>query len=502
MLFFSGECMSLEIKLSDLLQDIANIDAEHDCIITGIAIDSRVVKYGNLFLAYSGAISDGRDFIAEVIHKGALAVLCEDKLPSGLTLSKTIPVIVVPNLKSKIGLIAAKFYDYPARKLTVIGVTGTNGKTSTTHYIATVLTKLGVACGVIGTIGVGFPGKLKPMINTTSDPVTLQRCLFELNKSGAKAVAMEVSSHGLAHGRVNGIDFSIGVFTNLTRDHLDYHGTMANYGDVKKSLFLQYNLKHAVINADDEFGRGLIQELKDSINVYAYTTSDVAIDGIQMVRAQNIELNLAAISADVATPWGSGLLKSRLLGRFNLSNLLAVLAVLGVMKVDVNEALTIISELEAVNGRMQVFGGKQNKPLVVIDYAHTPDALEQALLTLREYCHGALWCVFGCGGDRDRGKRPIMGKVVERCSDHIIITNDNPRTEDPKHIVDDILQGLLCPWAVEVEYDRMAAIGYAINNAKPDDVILIAGKGHEEYQIIGKEKLPFSDKEVVMKALS
>jgi len=313
---------------------------------------------------------------------------------------------------------------------------------------------------------------------------------------------MEVSSHGLAQGRVNGIDFSIGVFTNLTREHLDYHGTMANYGDAKKSLFLQYNLKHAVINADDEFGRGLIQELKSLVDVYAYTISDITVEGIPTIRTQNIETSFITTSADVTTPWGSGLLKSRLLGRFNLSNLLAVLAVLGIMKIDISEALAGITELEGVDGRMQVFGGKQNQPLVVVDFAHTPDALEQALLALREYCHGALWCVFGCGGDRDRGKRPIMGKVVERYSDHMIITNDNPRTENPKQIVDDILRGLLCPWAVEVEYDRAAAIVYAINSARADDVILIAGKGHEDYQIVGEEKLSFSDREVVIKALS
>ena len=496
--------MSLEIKLSDLLQDIAHVDAEHDCLITGIAIDSRVVKRGDLFLAYGGAVSDGRDFIVEAIHKGAIAVLCEWKkgVKPFFGSDPFLPIIFVSDLRHKVGLIAAKFYGYPARKLTMIGVTGTNGKTSTTQYIATVLTKLGVACGVIGTIGIGFPGKLVPVINTTPDPVTLQRWLFELTKSGAKAIAMEVSSHGLAQGRVNGIDFSIGVFTNLTRDHLDYHDTMANYGDAKKSLFLQYNLKYAVINADDEFGRSLIQELKTLIGVYAYTISDVLIDEIPTVRAKNIELSLTAMSADVTTPWGTGLLRSRLLGRFNLSNLLAVLAVLGIMKIDISEALAGITELEGVDGRMQVFGGKQNQPLVVVDFAHTPDALEQALLALREYCHGALWCVFGCGGDRDRGKRPIMGKVVERYSDHMIITNDNPRTENPKQIVDDILRGLLCPWAVEVEYDRAAAIVYAINSARADDVILIAGKGHEDYQIVGEEKLSFSDREVVIKALS
>jgi UDP-N-acetylmuramoyl-L-alanyl-D-glutamate--2,6-diaminopimelate ligase len=383
----------------------------------------------------------------------------------------------------------------------MIGVTGTNGKTSITQFVATILTKLGIACGVIGTIGVGFPGKLTRVINTTLDPVTLQRWLFKLSSSGAKAVAMEVSSQGLMMGRVNGIDFTIAVFTNLTREHLDYHGTMAQYGEAKKSLFLKHNVKQAVINADDEFGRSLIQELKTSLDVYAYTVSDNISDKVPIVRAKDIQLTLAGIMAAVTTPWGKGQLNSQLLGKFNLSNLLAVLTVLGIMKIGIKEALAGIASLSSVNGRMQIFGGAHNKPLVVVDYAHTPDAMEKVLLTLREYCRGALWCVFGCGGDRDRGKRPVMGQVAERSSDHVVITNDNPRTEDPKQIVDDILQGLLCPWAVEVEYDRMAAINYAIHCAKENDVILIAGKGHEDYQIVGKESLPFSDQEVVIKAL-
>lgn len=490
-----------KIKLSYLLQDIINVDTEHDCLITGIAIDSRVVKNGELFLAYRGLVVDGRDFISEAVNKGALAVLYEKYgALSEIKLSKNIPLIAVPDLRAKVGLIAAKFYDYPARKLNMIGVTGTNGKTSITQFIATILTNLGIKCGVIGTIGVGFPDNLSPVVNTTPDPITLQRWLFDMVNQGAKAVAMEVSSQGLIQGRVNGIEFTTAVFTNLTRDHLDCHGTMANYGEAKKILFLRHNIKHAVINADSEFGRGLIQELKNSVEIYAYTITDVLLDKIPTISAKDIKLNLDGVAAKITTPWGDGFLQSKLLGRFNLSNLLAVLTVLGIMQVAIGEALAKIAKLEAISGRMQVLGGN-NKPTVVIDYAHTPDALEQVLMGLREYCHGTLWCVFGCGGERDRGKRQLMGKVAERLSDHVVITNDNPRTEDPKQIVADILQGLLCPWAVEVEYDRMTAIAYAINHASTADVILLAGKGHEDYQIIGKEKLPFSDKEVATRFL-
>ncbi len=490
----------LEIRISDLLSDILHLDIKQDCLITGLTLDSRTVKSGDLFLACICQEADGRDFIIDAINRGVAAVLCEDRLPS-ITLPKDIPIIVVADLRWKIGLIGAKFYGYPAEKLTMIGVTGTNGKTSITQYIATVLTKLGYPCAVIGTIGTGFPGKLNFAVNTTPDPLTLQRLLFEFVAVGAKAVAMEVSSQGLAQGRVSGVAFTIAVLTNLTRDHLDYHGTMENYGEAKRMLFSQGKLQQAVVNIDDEFGRGLIQELKTTLEVYAYTIAGETLAGVPTIGASNIEIKSSLMAAQVTTPWGAGTLRSKLLGRFNLSNLLAVLGVLGIMQVNLEDALVEIANLEAANGRMQVFGGEHKKPLVVIDYAHTPDALEQSLLTLQEYCRGALWCVFGCGGDRDRGKRHLMGKIAERLSDHVVITNDNPRTENSKQIVDDILQGLLCPWAVEVEYDRATSIAYAINQARENDVILIAGKGHEDYQIIGKEKTPFSDKEIVTKAL-
>ena len=489
-----------KINLIDLLLNIVKVDVLSDCLITGIAIDSRKIQTGDLFLAYRGEVLDGRDFINDAINKGAAAVLCEDAMPTKSAISITVPIIVVPDLKKQAGLIAAKFYGYPTRELTLIGVTGTNGKTSITQFIAAALTDLGLPCGVIGTIGVGFAQKLSPVINTTPDPVTLQRWLFKLKQEGAKAIAMEVSSHSLVQQRIRGIDFKIVVFTNLTRDHLDYHGTMENYGAAKKMLFMQPGLQYAIINADDEFGQKLIAELKASIKVYAYTIKDTPVE-VPTIAAKDIKLDVSGITAQVTTPWGEGLLKSRLLGRFNLSNLIAVLAVLGVMKMNIAAALTSIEKLKTVNGRMQTFGGDK-KPLVVVDYAHTPDALEQALLALRECCHGAIWCVFGCGGaPRDRGKRPMMGQIAERYSDHIIITNDNPRAENPQQIINDILQGLLCPWAAEVEQDRRAAIAHAIDCASANDVILVAGKGHEDYQIIGKEKLPFSDQEVIEKIL-
>lgn len=491
-----------KIRLSDLLQGFSGIDAKRDCFIDGLTLDSRKAKEGDLFLACKGSEFDGRDFIIEAVNKGVSAILCEDALPKDMILPKSFPLVVVPDLRKKLGLIAAKFYDYPARKLTMIGVTGTNGKTSTTHYIASLLAKFGVSCGVIGTLGAGLFGKLDPLINTTPDPITLQNLLFELNEAGAKVVAMEVSSQGLVQGRVAGIDFTIAVFTNLSREHLDCHETMENYGKAKKILFLDNKVKYAVINADDEFGYSLIQELKDSCDVYVYTISRVNLKDVDVIRAEDVELNFGAMLAHISTPWGKGILRSKLLGRFNLSNLLATISVLGIMQLNIDDILTKIEELEPISGRMQIFGGEHRKPLVVIDYAHTSDALEKVLTALREYSKGALWCVFGCGGDRDRGKRSMMGQIAERLSDHVVITNDNPRTEDSKQIVDDIMHGLLCPWAAEIEYDRGAAIEYVINNAKVNDLILIAGKGSEDYQIVGREKLPFSDEEVVRRALS
>lgn len=489
-----------KIKLKDLLNDTVKIETQSDCLITGITIDSRKVEPGDLFLAYQGEVVDGRDFINDAISKGAVAVLCEDDLPEKLTDQTLVPIIVVPGLRQQVGIIAASFYGHPTHKLTVIGVTGTNGKTSVTQFIASTLTDLGIPCGVIGTIGVGFPGKLTPLINTTPDPVTLQRMLFTLKESGTEAVAMEVSSHSLIQQRISGIDFKIAIFTNLTRDHLDYHHTMEDYGAAKRMLFRQPGLQYAIINADDEFGQKLIEELHSSLKIYAYTIKDTKVE-VPTSKAESIKSDMDGIFARVITPWGKGSLESHLLGRFNLSNLMAVLTVLQIMKINIARALASIKKLENVNGRMQAFGGNK-KPLVVVDYAHTPDALEQVLLVLRECCRGTLWCVFDCGGDRDRGKRPIMGQIAERYSDHIIITNDNPRNEDPEQIINDILQGLLCPWAAEVEQDRRAAIAHAIDCAHINDIVLIAGKGHENYQIIGKEKLPFSDQAIVEKILS
>ncbi|MCL5261374.1 MAG: UDP-N-acetylmuramoyl-L-alanyl-D-glutamate--2,6-diaminopimelate ligase [Gammaproteobacteria bacterium] len=490
-----------KINLLSLFPEFFGMSDDLNFEVTGLAIDSRKVKSGDLFFAYQGAKLDGRKFIDQAISNGAVAIACDGEVLKAELYQNKTPVLVIPNLPTKIGEIAAKFYRYPSKKLKVIGITGTNGKTSCSQFIARALSSNQQLCGVIGTLGLGFPDKLNLNPNTTPDPITLQLQFCDFLQAGASAVAMEVSSQGIMQNRVVGVDFHTAVFTNLTRDHLDYHGNMENYGQAKKRLFLRPELQNAVINADDAFGLSLIHDLAAKLKVYAYTTKNAALN-VPTICATNIQLQTSGITAEVVTPWGSGKLHSKLFGRFNLSNLLAVLGVLGVMQINFADILFSLSQLKTVPGRMQTFGGSGGKPLVVVDYAHTPEALAAALSSLREHCHGKLWCVFGCGGERDTGKRPLMGKIAEQYSDQVIITNDNPRSEDPDKIIADIMAGLLCQKHVKVVPDRYQAIKLAITGAAKEDVILLAGKGHENYQIIGDEKILFSDSDVACKLLN
>jgi UDP-N-acetylmuramoyl-L-alanyl-D-glutamate--2,6-diaminopimelate ligase len=419
-----------------------------------------------------------------------------------------VPVVSVPNLNSSVGALAARFYHYPATKLKMIGVTGTNGKTSCSYYVAQALQHINIRCGVVGTLGTGFIDALHPTGFTTPEPVLLQKQLAALLAEQAKVVVMEASSHGLLQNRLQAVPFETAIFTNLTRDHLDYHGTMENYARAKHRLFEGEQLKLAVLNLDDPYGRDLAEELKNQVEVIGYTATGQTLPGVQILSATRAEFSQRGFKATIATPWGEGVLKSALLGRFNLSNVLAVLAVLGHFGVDLKTAIGVVSILESPPGRMQRFVADEKRkgvgkyPLVIVDYAHTPDALQQALEMLREHCQGKLWCVFGCGGDRDRGKRALMGEIAERGSDQIILTDDNPRTEDPVAIVNDIISGLVCPWAIEVEHDRQAAIAHAIECAASNDIVLIAGKGNEAFQIIADQRIPFSDAEHVMAQLA
>jgi UDP-N-acetylmuramoyl-L-alanyl-D-glutamate--2,6-diaminopimelate ligase len=487
------------LKISELVEGMTTISEDQDRFITGLCSDSRKMQSGDCFFALKGLCQEGRDFIPVALEKGASAVIVDESTPY-TSQSTSVPVIHLPQLSRLLGEIAARFYHRPADDLIMIGITGTNGKTSTAQYLAMALKMAQTSCGTIGTLGYGFPGNLLPSTHTTSDAITLQKQLADLSQQGAQAVAMEVSSHALEQYRTTGIIFDSAIFTNLTRDHLDFHGNMENYAAAKKRLFYSKSLKQAIINTDDPFGVILAQELKGTLPTYGYGLQPVELS-LPMIQAHHIHLNSKGLTAKISSPWGEGQLRSRLLGRFNLSNLLAVLTALLGLELPFDTALDYISNLQTIPGRMQVFGGGK-LPLVVVDYAHTPDALMQVLLALQEHTHqGTLWCVFGCGGDRDKGKRPLMGQIAEHYSDQLIITDDNPRSEESSIIIADIMKGLLCPWAAEIEQDRGAAIAHVISCAQPGDVVLVAGRGHETYQIIGNEKIPFSDSEHIQTQL-
>ena len=485
------------MNLSHLLAGFYSVSLP-EIIISHLALDSRLVQPGSLFFALTGTHLDGCQFIDEAVQKGAHAILTENK-ELAVQWHDKVPIISVPDLRVHTGELAAKFYDYPAKKMQMIGVTGTSGKTSCTQFIAALLHDLNISCGVIGTLGNGLYGSIQAGNLTTPDAITLQKTLAEFFQSGAKMTAMEVSSHSLDQGRVSGMEFDIGIFTNLTRDHLDYHHTMAAYGAAKKRLFDQ--TKHAIVNADDAFGRDILRSFKGRKNVLAYS-SDITFrkETHAQIYADPLQFTHSGIKAHLITPWGKTELESSLVGQFNLNNLLAVIAALCLLEIPLSAVIESIRQLRAVAGRMQSLGGDK-KPLVVVDYAHKPDALEKVLVALRQQCQGKLYCVFGCGGDRDRGKRPMMAKIAEQYADQVIVTDDNPRHENPAQIVTDILQGFTDASRVIVQHDRSKAIYDSIRFAEMGDCVLIAGKGAETYQQIGDEKFPFNDVDKVRDAL-
>jgi UDP-N-acetylmuramoyl-L-alanyl-D-glutamate--2,6-diaminopimelate ligase len=465
-----------------------------------IQVDSRKVEPGDVFLAFQGEYADGRDFIPDAVAKRAGAVLweAEDFQWSNAWQTANLPV---PQLRAQAGIIASHLLGHPSQAMWTVGVTGTNGKTSITHWLAQAFTALGHKGAVLGTVGNGFPGALASSTHTTLDPVTLQGWLSSLQKEGASHVAMEVSSHGLAQARAHGVAFRAAVFTNLTQDHLDYHGSMAEYAATKQKLFEWEGLEHAIINADDAFGRELIAST---------TASKVWSFGFEHgdIRCVSLKAGLDGMRLQIATPQGEAVLNTALIGRFNASNLLASLGVLLASGVALADAVAALEKIEAAPGRMQRLGGN-GLPLVVVDYAHTPDALEKALETLRETVPegGRLFCVFGCGGNRDRTKRALMGEIACRLADNVLITNDNPRNEEPKSIIEDIVAGVFgVPGTGEANYtidcDRAHAIEDAIDLASGLDVVLIAGKGHETYQEIKGIRAHFDDVEEAAKALS
>lgn len=466
--------------------------------------DSRAVKPGDTFVAYPGHARDGRDYIAQAVANGAAAVLWER---TGFRWNPQWRVanLGVPGLRRHAGEIASRLHGRPSRRLRVIGVTGTNGKTTCSQWIAQALTRCGRRCAVIGTLGYGLRMPLKPLANTTPDALWLHAQLAEFARRGAQAVAMEVSSIGLDQDRVAGVEFDTALFTNLSRDHLEYHRTMGRYGEAKARLFAWETLRHAVVNLDDGFGAELARRIRrPGLDVIGYgfgTAKGAQVTGAHLVSG------VSGVSFDVRTPWGAARVTGAVPGRHNASNLLGVLAVLLAGGIPLRRAVAALAALKPLPGRLQRLGGGA-KPLVVVDYAHTPDALEQVLTTLRELLTQSrvtnheprLTCVFGCGGERDPGKRPRMGRVAARLADRVVVTSDNPRSEEPDDIIGDIVVGVA--GGVEIEPDRRAAILRAVAEARRGDIVLVAGKGHETYQEIRGVRHPFSDAAVAREALA
>jgi UDP-N-acetylmuramoyl-L-alanyl-D-glutamate--2,6-diaminopimelate ligase len=486
-----------------IVPEMANVE------ITGLSLNSKTLKRGDLFFAYPGTQQDGRAYIESAIEKGAAAIVAEASLGVSENLTsvdkqgRMVPVLTIPDLAGDCSAIASEFYGNPSQKMRVIGITGTNGKTSCTYYLAAAFTALGTKSAVMGTIGCGVYGqKLEDTGLTTSDAISVQKNLAELLTKKVEIVAMEVSSHALVQGRVNGVHFDRAMFTNLSHDHLDYHGTMREYWRAKKRLFRDFPLKNAIINAKDPYGRKLLLKLWGEQYVCGYSPAPVpaGVSQIPLVTAHDIKFTTQGMQARVQTPWGLGLLSSPQIGRYNLSNLLAVTATMGTMGVHIDDIMDCMKNLPVVPGRME-FIRQKNQPLVVVDYAHTPDALEKVLTVLGEHSVGKIWCVFGCGGTRDSDKRPVMGEIATRLADHVIVTDDNPRLEAPELIVEQIVAGMKHKKKKVIEHDRAKAIAYALKHAAPDDCVLIAGKGHETYQLVGKTRNYFSDVEQVQSIL-
>ena len=510
-----------KIMLSGLIQGLNLSKKCPRLSVKGLALDSRNVQPGYLFFALKGHEQDGIDYIPQAIERGAIAILTEwenvtdspvTQIHNGAKFS--IPLIGVERLSQSISLIAGRFYDDPAERMAIIAVTGTNGKTTCAHLYADLSWQVNALAdalledhksGFVGTLGHGIAGQNADLDKrldldtdevlasplTTPDAITMQKILADLQALGCDTVAIEASSHALEQGRISSVAVDTAIFTNLSRDHLDYHGDLNSYADAKRRLFKMSGLKNAVINIDDTVGKAIFTDLDPNIRAISYSLENITAD----IYCQAIHFSPIGFRAVIYTPWGSGEVMSSLLGKFNLSNLLAVIGAFVIQTAgseysNFAKVLEVIPALNSVRGRMELIGNGDG-PAIIVDYAHTPDALEKVLKTLRLHCKGSLWVVFGCGGDRDVGKRAEMGEIAQSNADRIVVTSDNPRTESPEKIIQDILIGATKD--VIVEIDRRMAINLAIRDARKDDVVLIAGKGHENYQILGVQRFPFSD---------
>lgn len=482
--------------LSALMAGLAPVPTP-DLAVLGVESDSRCVRAGDLFLAARGHAHHGLEFVDQAVARGASAIAWEPgagiSAPAGFA-----PALPVAGLGHHLGEIAARFFGEPSAELFCVGVTGTDGKTSCAHIIAQALAAAGTRSGYMGTLGYGFPGALRAASHTTPDPVTLQRWIAAIALAGGAALVAEASSHALDQGRTAGVAFDVAILTNIGRDHLDYHATPMAYAAAKRRLFDTPGLSAAAINGDDMTGRRWIDELSATTRVVGYGLGEpVAAHAANWVHGQALQLRPDGLSLTVVARGLRTRLETRLLGRFNAYNLLAAFSALLEKGLDPRSAAAALSGASTVPGRMEGFRRADGGPLVVVDYAHTPAALAGVLAALRAHCHGRLCCVFGCGGDRDRGKRPLMAGAVAAHADRLIITDDNPRSEDPRAIVDDMLAGLDAGAAYTIEHDRARAIRAAIDGAAADDVVLVAGKGHELEQIVAGERRPFSDRHFV-----
>lgn len=501
--------------LQQLLPEVVLSDSLAEVLVCGLCLDSRSVTSGDVFVAVPGLDHDGRDYISQALKAGAVAILAEknDFGSKGFSSSDS-RVVLIAGLNQQLSEIAGRFYSDPSDQLVLTGITGTNGKTTCSLLLAQLFSLISESkerpVGVIGTLGCGVVAHGRPDFQetgmTTPDAITTQSILSDYVAQNIDRVVMEVSSHSLVQHRVQALAFNTAVFTNLSRDHLDYHGDLVSYAGAKMQLFAMSGLEHVVINVDDPVGAEIASQLSPTIDFIGYSLTNPNAS----VYAENIVLSPQGIAGYVHTPWGEGELNSQLVGRFNLQNLLAVISVACLQGVPFNSVLEVLPRLLPVSGRMELISvessvegsaesiDKKNAPQVVVDYAHTPDALKNTLETLREHCDGQLWCVFGCGGDRDHGKRPLIGEVASKLADHLVVTSDNPRSEDPEAIIKDICRGLVgsnqsAGSRVDVISDRELAIHTAIQSACQGDIVLIAGKGHESSQLIGSQQLPFSD---------
>jgi len=513
MMVFSSDFTHIGQKLVDLLNlldssfdfsEIKNID------VTDICDDSRKVVTGALFIARVGNDNHGDRFISDAIKSGAVAILrqaSDDPISDkgdateikwiSTAINKSIPEITVSFSSKELSNLAVDFFKDPSTKMQVTGITGTNGKTSCAYILANLINRT-QKCGFIGTIGFGEVDTLTESNNTTPGIIDNQKILAGMFGNGIKQVVMEISSHALVQQRINGVDVNCAVFSNLTHDHLDYHKTIESYGNAKLELFRLKTLNSAVINIDDAFSEQILNIISSDVNVITYGIDNKNADLV----AEIIEFNLNNTLVNIKTENDNVEVKVPLLGKFNISNLLAVCGVLLSQGQSLTDIAKIIPEIQAVKGRMQCLGGINELPLVVVDYAHTPDALNNVLQTLRQHCSGKLFCVFGCGGDRDKEKRAVMGKVVSSIADEIIITSDNPRTEEPSVIANEIIKGIKDQSNTTTILDRKDAIQSTITKAEKSDVVLIAGKGHENYQIIDNIKYHFDDVKISLEILN